>query len=330
MNTGSSKRVLYAALIGNLLVAVTKFGAAYFTGSSAMLSEAVHSLVDTGNQVLLLYGLRRAARSPDEAHPLGYGRELYFWSFIVSLLVFALGAGVSFYEGVRHLWHPVEISNPQVSYLVLALSALFEGASWRVALREFRKAKGELGYLKAVEESKDPTRFMVLFEDSAALLGLAIAFLGTWAAHTFHLPILDGIASIAIGLLLGGVAAILVRETKGLLLGEAAHSHVATSICRAAREQPGVEHANDLLTVQLGPRQVVAALSVEFADRLTVPEVEAIVNALEQRVRREYPEIVMLLVKPQSRIAFQESRERRFRAEGFAREPLREVRGQKE
>ena len=175
----SSKTVIYAALAGNLLVAATKFVAAAISGSSSMLSEGVHSLVDTFNEVLLLYGLRRSRRMPDPVHPLGYGRELYFWSFIVAVLLFALGAGVSIYEGVQHMLKPAPIHNPTVNYVVLALSLVFEGASWGVALRAFRAAKGDLSYWQAVRRSKDPPSFMVLFEDSAALIGIAIAALGT-------------------------------------------------------------------------------------------------------------------------------------------------------
>jgi len=180
MAASKSKLVVYAASIGNALVALTKFAAAAWTGSSAMLSEAIHSLVDTGNQLLLLYGIHRAARPPDDLHPLGYGREIYFWSFVVALLMFTLGAGVACYEGVQHILSPHEIVDPKVSYIVLACAALFEGTSWIVALREFRKAKGDLGYFEAVQRSKDPLTFTVLFEDSAALIGLLIAFLGTF------------------------------------------------------------------------------------------------------------------------------------------------------
>lgn len=305
MPSHTSQRVIYAALIGNLLVAVTKFVAAAWTGSSAMLSEGVHSLVDTGNEVLLLYGLHRAARPPDERHPLGHGRELYFWSFIVALLIFALGAGVSAYEGILHVLKPAPVENPRINYVVLLLSMLFEGSSWWVALREFRKTKGDLGYLEAVRQSKNPPGFMVLLEDTAALLGLGIALVGTAAAEALRLPVLDGVASIGIGALLAGVAVFLARETKDLLIGEPARPDVARSICALARRQPGIQHANALLTVQLGPRQIVAALSVDFADDLTARDVEAAVVTLEERVRETHPDVVMLLVKPQSEAQFQ-------------------------
>jgi len=294
-----SGRVVVAALLGNVLVAATKTAAALITGSSAMLSEAVHTIADTGNELLLLYGLRRAARPADADHPFGHGRELYFWSFVVALLVFALGAGVSIYEGISHIQHPVPITNPVVNYVVLALALVFEGGSWTVALSAFRAAKGELGYWEAVRRSKDPTTFLVLAEDTGAILGILIAFAGTAAAQVLQNPVLDGVASISIGLLLGLTALVLARETKGLLIGEPARSELVMSICRIATEQAGVKRSNGLFTVHLGPRQVLAALSVEFKDTLTAAELETAVAELEKRVRERHPEVVSVLVKPQ-------------------------------
>src|SRR6267142_1641918 len=194
MASRASKRVVHAALLGNILVALTKFVAAGLTGSSAMASEAIHSLVDTGNEILLLYGLRRAAQPPDELHPLGHGRELYFWSFIVTLLIFAFGAGVSLYQGIRHIVAPVPMSHAIVNYVVLGLALVFEGASWGVAIKEFRAVKGKRGYLEAVRQSKDPTMFMVLFEDTAALIGVMIALAGIAASQALGRPELDGAA----------------------------------------------------------------------------------------------------------------------------------------
>ena len=301
----SSTKVIYAALAGNLLVAATKFVAAWITGSSAMLSEAVHSLVDTGNEVLLLHGLRRAARPADLAHPFGHGREIYFWSFVVALCIFALGAGVSIYEGILHVLDPEPITRPAVNYVVIALAFVFEGASWRVAHREFRGQKGERSFLEAARRSKDPTTFMVLFEDSAAVIGLLIALAGTVAAQVLDLPVLDGVASIGIGILLGLMAAFLARESKGLLIGEPAESEVTDSICAIVRLQPGIERANGLFSVHVGPRQVVAGISVDFRDDLSARQVEDIVADVEARVRRAHPEIVSLLVKPQSAAGFE-------------------------
>ena len=250
---GGSKTVIYAALAGNLAIAVTKFAAAFFTGSSAMLSEGVHSLVDTGNGGLLLYGMHRAARPPDRTHPLGHGRELYFWSFIVALLVFALGAGVSFYEGVVHIMAPEPVANPKINYIVLGLSMLFEGSSWYVALKEFRQQKGKQGWLQAVQSSKDPSVYTILFEDSAALLGLIVAFAGILAAELLDMPELDGAASIGIAIILGATAIFLARESKGLLIGEPASPEVQAKVLAIAQQDPAVQRANGVLTVHHGP-----------------------------------------------------------------------------
>ena len=295
-----SNKVIYAALLGNLLIAITKFAAAGFTGSSAMLSEGVHSLVDTGNEILLLYGLHRARRPPDRTHPLGHGREIYFWSFIVALLVFALGAGVSIYEGISHILTPHPVENVQVNYVVLLLSILFEGYSWRVALKEFRREKGKLGYLEAVRRSKDPTTFTVLFEDSAALVGLVTALAGITLAQLLDMPELDGVASVGIGLVLAATAIFLARESKGLLMGEPALPEVQRSILEIAGHDPAVERANGVLTVQMGPDQVVVAISVEFADELQATAIEECVERLEQALKAAHPEIAGIFVKPQS------------------------------
>jgi len=299
MATTESTRVVNAALAGNILVTLTKVAAALVTGSSAMRSEAVHSAVDTGNELLLLYGMRKAARPPDADHPFGHGREIYFWSFIVALLFFALGAVVSVYQGLHHLREPVEINRPFVNYVVLGLALLFEGGSWRVAFKHFRATKGQMGYFEAVRGSKDPTTFIVLAEDTGAVIGILIALAGTVAAHVFARPELDGMASIGIGILLGLIALVLARETKGLLIGEPAHSGLVASICTMARAEPGIQRSNGLFTVHMGPQQVVAALSVDFKDDLTAVEVERIVAALEDRVRKAHPEVVSLLIKPQ-------------------------------
>ena len=304
-----SNKVIYAALFGNLLIAVTKFVAAAFTGSSAMLSEGVHSVVDTGNQGLLLYGLHRANRPPDESHPFGHGRELYFWSFIVALLVFAVGAGVSIYEGVVHILAPEPVESILINYVVLGLSVVFEGASWGIALKEFRAQKGQQGYLSAVHRSKDPTTFTVLFEDSAALVGLLIAFVGISAADFLQIPILDGVASIGIGIVLAITAIFLARECKGLLIGEPALPHVQSSILEIAGQDDAVQQANGVVTVHLGPHQIVVALSIEFQDGMTAPEIEACIERMEGRLKEHHPEITALFVKPQTTGMWQADRE---------------------
>lgn len=297
---GGSKMVIYAALAGNLAIALTKFAAAFFTGSSAMLSEGVHSLVDTGNGGLLLYGMHRAARPADRTHPLGHGRELYFWSFIVALLVFALGAGVSFYEGIIHIMAPEPVANVKVNYTVLGLSFLFEGSSWLVALKEFRREKGRQSWLRALQSSKDPSVYTVLFEDSAALLGLIVAFAGILAAELLEMPELDGAASIGIALILGATAIFLARESKGLLIGEPASPEVQKKVLAIVQQDPAVQRANGVLTVHMGPREIVAGLSIEFEDHLAAPEIEACVERIEARLKKEMPEITRLFVKPQT------------------------------
>ncbi|MBE1707591.1 MULTISPECIES: cation diffusion facilitator family transporter [Mesorhizobium] len=297
---GGSKTVIYAALAGNLAIALTKFAAAFFTGSSAMLSEGVHSLVDTGNGGLLLYGMHRAARPADRTHPLGHGRELYFWSFIVALLVFALGAGVSLYEGIIHIMAPEPVANVKVNYIVLGLSFLFEGSSWLVALKEFRREKGRQSWLQALQSSKDPSVYTVLFEDSAALLGLIVAFAGILAAELLEMPELDGAASIGIAFILGATAIFLARESKGLLIGEPASPEVQKKVLAIVQQDSAVQRANGVLTVHMGPREIVAGLSIEFEDHLTAPEIEACVERLEARLKKEMPEISRLFVKPQT------------------------------
>ena len=317
----SSKTVIYAALAGNLLVALTKFIAAAASGSSSMLSEGIHSLVDTFNQVLLLYGMHRARRAPDRMHPLGYGRELYFWSFIVAVLLFALGAGVSIYEGIQHVMAPRPVENTGVVYVVLALAFVFEGVSWRISQRAFRAAKGDLGYWEAFRKSKDPASFMVLFEDTAALIGIAIAALGTFASVALDMPRLDGVASILIGLVLALTSALLARESKGLLIGEPAAPGIAAAIEGLAGSEPGVIAVNDVFTVHLAPDQIVVALSLEFADKLRTPQIEASVVHIEERVRAAHPQVLALFVKPQTQGGFERSRRARTAESGRARAP---------
>ena len=289
---------MIAALIGNLLVAATKAGAAAISGSSAMLSEAVHSFVDTGNEVLLLYGQHRAAKPPDRAHPLGYGREIYFWSFVVALLIFALGAGVSLYEGITHVEHPEPIEDPLINFAVYALAAVFEGISWSYGWSAFQRIRGDKSIMGTVHASKDPTSFMVLFEDSAALIGIAIAASATALGLQFDAPWLDGTASILIGLVLGAVAIILARESKALLIGERASEELTRSLRTATLHQPGVKGIESLLTTQLSPDQVIATLSVQFDDSLDVPELEQLIGRIEAELRREHPELFRLFVRP--------------------------------
>jgi len=291
---------VWAALAGNLLVAASKFVAAAVTGSAAMLSEAVHSLVDAVNELLLLYGIARSARPADRVHPVGYGREVYFWSFVVALLIFALGAGVSFYEGLDRLLHPKPIERPAVIFAVLAVSLAFEGSSWLVGVRAFREAKRSLSWWDAFRRSKDPPAFIVVFEDSAAILGIVAAAAGTAAAMRTGDTRWDGVASLVIAIILAGVAGLLARESKGLLIGERADPSLSEAILHTASAIAGVCSANSIVTVQLAPHNVIATLSLDFFDYMRAPDIERAVVELETRIRADHPEVMALFVKPQS------------------------------
>ena len=293
--------VLYAALAANVGIAVAKFVAAAITGSSSMLTEGVHSLVDSGNQLLLLYGKHRAKRPPDAVHPFGYGRELYFWAFVVAILIFGLGAGVSIYEGWKHIQAPEPLRDPLVNYVVLGVAVLLEGTSWTLAVREFGRAKGEHGWWQAVRVSKDPATFIVLFEDSAALAGLAVAGLGVWASHAWGDPRIDGAASILIGLILAGVAALLAREAKGLLIGERADPALVQRIRTMVEAEPQITAVNHVRTIHTAPDSVFVAISADFDDRLAMGEAETLIEGLEARLRAMLPQLTSIYIRPEKR-----------------------------
>jgi len=294
----NSKFAVHAALAGNLAIAGVKFGAFLFTGASAMLTEAIHSTVDTGNQALLLFGMARAARPPDESHPFGYGMELYFWSFVVALLVFALGGGVSIYEGMAKISHPAEIENVWMNYLVLGSAIAFESASFFVAHREFRKDNGKASLFRSILLSKDPSIFAVLLEDGAALAGLVIALIGILAAQTFSLPQADGIASVCIGVLLVAVAAFLANETRSLLAGEAASPDVRRRICALAEADARVVSAPEVLTLHFGPHEIMTAITIDFDDNIPGHEVERAARELSAKIRAEIPAITRVFLRP--------------------------------
>ncbi len=300
MASPASKKVIYTALIGNGLIAISKFIASAATGSSAMLSEAIHSVVDTGNQGLLLLGIKRARQPPDAAHPFGYGMELYFWTFVVAILIFAVGAGVSIYEGVHKLHNPQLIQNPIINYIVLGLAMIFEGYAWYVAFAEFKRIKGDMSYLEAVRRSKDPTVFTVLFEDSAAMLGLMVAFLGVAGATTLDMPKLDGAASIVIGVILAITAMLLAYESKSLLIGERAKVEVIGGIREIIRRQPEIIALNELLTMHMGPKDILLNLSVDFDDRVSSQQVEEAISDMEQQIKVKYPEVSRVFIEAQS------------------------------
>jgi cation diffusion facilitator family transporter len=307
MAQSSSQRVIYAALIGNLLVAATKFAAAGFTGSAAMLSEAIHSTVDSGNQLLLLLGISRAARPANARHPFGHGLQLYFWTFVVAVLIFGVGAGVSVLEGIKKISTPHPLANPWVNYTVLALALFFEGTVWIVALRAFREAKGTLGWLEAVHLSKDPTVFTVLFEDTAAILGLLVALIGLSLDHLLDLPVLDGVASLLIGVILAGTAAFLAWECQSLLTGEGVAPAVQASIYAIAAAEPAVERPNEILTMHFGPQDVLVALSLSFVETGTAVEVENAVTRIERQIKSAHPEVKRVFIEAQDRDAHDRS-----------------------
>ncbi len=294
-----SKKVIYAALIGNLLIAITKFIAGGITGSSAMFSEGVHSLVDTGNQGLLLLGLRRAGQAPDATHPYGYGKEVYFWSFVVAIMIFAVGSGVSLYEGIHRLLDPHPVSRPLVNYIVLALAIVFEGVAWKMALSEFQAQKGKLGYLEAVRRGKDPTNFVVLFEDSAAMLGLIIALAGVALGQITGNPIWDGVAATLIGIILALVAIWLAFETKGLLIGESARREVVEAIQRLARAAEHVEAVGEVLTLHMGPNFILVNLNVGFAD-VSADEIEHSIAGLDREIKYLFPEVKRVFIEAEA------------------------------
>jgi len=296
----SSKKVIYAALFGNSLIAVTKFVAAFFTGSSAMLSEGVHSVVDTGNQLLLLHGLRQAQKPADAQFPFGHGKEVYFWSFVVAILIFAVGAGISMYEGVHRIIAPNPLEHVYLNYVVLGLAMIFEGAAWYFAWTEFSKAKGKWGYIEAVQRGKDPSMFVVLFEDSAAMLGLAVAFLGIFLGQVTGIPWFDGAASVVIGLILGGTAVWLAYETKGLLIGESASRRVVQGIRQIADAHKEIDHVNEVLTMHMGPDFILVNISVKFAPEISAGDIEKTVARLDHELKQTYPLIKRVFVEAEA------------------------------
>ena len=297
----SSKKVIYAALIGNGLIAVTKFIAATITGSSAMLSEGIHSVVDTSNQVLLLYGLKRSQKPADDQFPFGYGREVYFWSFVVAIMIFAIGAGISIYEGIHRLMDPHPLQNVIVNYIVLILAMVFEGGAWYFAFKEFKKTKGRRSYLEAIRQAKNPSIFVVLFEDSAAMLGLLVAFFGILLGQITGNLYFDGLASVVIGLLLAGTALWLAYEIKGLLVGESALPQVVEGIRRLANQHDEIGHVNEVLTMHMGPEDILVNISVDFKDKIPAETVEKIVQQLDAEIKKAHPKVKRIFIEGEAR-----------------------------
>ncbi len=295
-----SKKVIYAAMIGNGLIAIAKFVGASITGSAAMLSEGIHSLVDTGNQGLLLYGIARSKRPADEKHPFGYASEIYFWAFIVAVLIFSIGAGISIYHGVEKVIHPNPVADPSINYIILILAMMFEGVAWWIAYKEFNLLRGKKGLFEAVRDSKDPTVFTVLFEDTAAMLGLLVALLGIWISVTYNLPVVDGIASIIIGVILAGTALLLALETKGLLIGESAAPEIVEDIKQIVGNHKTIIALNEIRTLHRGPNDVLLALSVDYKDDVIAGELERTNTMIEIEIKEKYPSVKRLFIEVQS------------------------------
>lgn len=296
--THQSNRTLWIALAANLGIAASKFVAAAITGSSAMLTEGVHSVVDSTNQLLLMWGRRQSRKPPDKYHPFGYGRELYFWSFVVAVMVFALGAGVSIYEGIIHILEPEHAVSPAVAYVVLLVAFVLEGWSTLAAFREFKEAKGEFGWLEAIGRSKDPPTFIVLLENGAAMAGIVAAAAGVFISQLTANPFYDGAASVVIGIILGFTALWLARESKGLLIGEAANPELVRSLRHLVSDKQGVVGVGHVMTVHSAPDQITAMINVDFDNDMRAGDVEHIVCEVEREARQQWPEVRRLFIRP--------------------------------
>jgi len=296
----SSTKVVYAAIFGNLAVAITKFIAAIFTGSSAMLTEGIHSVVDTGNGILLLYGTKLSKKPADDMHPFGYGKEVYFWTFLVAILIFGLGGGMSIYEGIIHLNHPSPVQNPSWNYVVLALAFIFESYAWAIAYKEFNRKKSPDSLWARVKRSKDPMTFTVLFEDTAALIGLIIAFFGVFLGEYFENPYFDGASSILIGIVLAVVAVFLAYESRGLLIGEGVDKSTLNDLKSIALADNAVKNASLPLTMFFGPDDLLVNFDIQFKKSLSASEIEESVDRIEKELRRKYPFIKRIYIEAES------------------------------
>jgi cation diffusion facilitator family transporter len=299
MSSHSSKKVIFAALIGNFLIFLSKLGGAVWTGSSAMMSEAIHSIVDCSNQLLLLHGIKRSKKPADEAHPFGYGKELYFWVFIVAILIFAVGSGVSLYEGIHKIMNPHAVTDIYINYIILGTAIIFEGYSWSVAYIEFNKTKKEGSIWQSVKDSKDPTIITVLFEDTAAMFGLVFALVGLFIGDYFGLPEMDGIASVLIGVILAVTAFFLAYESKGLLIGEAAHPELKEYVHQISDEHPAIDRVNEILTMHMGAQYILLNLSLDFHNNQRAGMVEETITEIENKIKVRYPYVKRIFIEAQ-------------------------------
>ena len=311
MATRESKGVLYAAIFANVAIAICKFVAAALTHSSAMLAEAFHSTADTGNELLLLWGMKRSSRPPDALHPYGHGKVLYFYSLLVAVYIFGVGGGLAIHEGISHLKHPQIPTHPAWNYAVLALSAAFDLYSWRISYRTLRSRKDPNESIwDEIIGGKDPTVFTVFLEDSAGLLGILLAFLAIFLGHQFHNPYLDPIASIAIGAVLAVIAIFLGRESGALLVGERTNRARIKCLCDIITADPAVDKVGDLLTMQLGPEQVLLNVNIRFRANLNLQQLESAIDRIESRIRKEQPSVQRIFIEAESLTPKQKSSEK--------------------
>lgn len=294
----SSKKSIYGALVANLLIAITKFIAGIISGSGSMISEGIHSLVDTVNEVLLLFGLHRSKKEPDSLHPFGYGKELYFWSFIVSILIFGLGGGISIYQGIVHIREPEPLGDPRMSYIVLGLSVVFEGISLVIAAKEFNQLRGDTPWWEAIVKSKDPSSFLILFEDSAAVAGLFIVGICLYLNHHYNIPVLDGIASLLVGLVLVAVSAILARESRSLLMGEGVTTETKTKICQLVETDPAVSKVMHMMSTYQSPEEILLMLVVAFKDELDTISINEAIDRIRDSIKNEYTLMRYIIIQP--------------------------------
>lgn len=300
---GESPKAIIAAVAANIAIGIVKFIAAFISGSSAMISEGIHSIVDSGNGLLILFGMKRAERRPDLAHPFGYSMELYFWTLVVAVMIFALGGGVSIYEGVHRIMEitpETTLGNPTLNYIIIGISAIIESVSLSVALREFNAARGDVKPLRFIKEAKDPSLFTVVLEDSAALIGLILAFLGTLLGHLTGNAYFDGAASVLIGVLLAIVAIILLRETKGLLIGEGLQGDELVQVARIVEADPRVHKCGRILSLYLGPQDLLITIDVTFEEKASRDAIDEAIDGIEREIVRAFPQTTRIFIEPEN------------------------------
>ncbi|WP_294283038.1 cation diffusion facilitator family transporter [uncultured Chryseobacterium sp.] len=295
----NNRKSIYSALAANLLIAITKFVAGSFTNSSSMISEGIHSTVDTTNQFLLLYGIKRSKKAPDESHPFGYGKELYFWSFVVSILIFGLGGALSVYQGILHIIEPEVMKDPFWNYIVLILSLIFEGTSLIISVKEFNKTRNGVRWWDAIIKSKDPSSFLVVFEDGAAVAGLTVVMILMGISHSFGIPELDGVASIIVGLILVFVSLILARESRSLLMGEGIAPETREKITRLAEQDDAVVRTKNILSTYQSPEEIVLVLIIDFKDHLDTEEITEAVQRIRRTVKTAFPLVRYVIIQPE-------------------------------